>query len=482
MAHAAFVAVLLPEWINWLEQREFRCLAARVRRLDPSDDGAFKRLLATSASIDTEDEGALVIARIDLGNMTNVETAAEFEAGEVIRMSLSLVRSFHAVSERARDLLQSEADKWGCRLEDPLNAAAFETWQQSEKERLAHRRGMIMADYFGLGAELPADPASARLVEMPRTRGLADSRRLDHENCCSLGWAEAFAHCRSRLGGDEAELRAETGPVVQLVQQRKLAYALSSESFHRDASVAAADFAETLLEKKEKERVAVIATAAYHHFSFYFLSGKPVDETLMKSFGGALAAVQARYDGELAGILAYSIGRLFPESRVAALDKDRKSDAYSVLKPAPPRFNAAELKRLPDGAVVTRRAAAPASAAIELNVVVVDTTTDSAPAVAAPELTTSESPVTSATESASQLVRGANNLDHAAVGVPVARGTGGDQSSKPRRNKNKSKVKSKAESDSLPFIGESNTEALTADDKTQGTSGQAPSGSESNTI
>ena len=483
MAHSAFVVVLLPEWINWLEQREFRCLAARVRRLDPSDGGAFIRLLATAASIDIEDEGALVIARIDLGNMTNVETAPAFEAGEVIRMSLSLVRSFHAVSERARDLLQSEAHKWGCRLEDPLNAAAFESWQQTEKGRLAHRRGLVVADYFGLGAELPADPAVARLMEMPRERCLDESRRLDHENCCSLGWAEAFAHCRSRLEGDESELRAERGPVVQLVQQRKLAYTLSSESFHRDAGVAAADFAETLLEKKNKEPVAVIATAAYHHFSFYFLSGKTVDETLMKSFGGALAAVKARYDGGLAGILAYSIGRLFPESRVAALDKDRNSDAYSVIRPSPPPFNAAELMRLPDGAVVTRHAGARAPSDIERNVVGVDTTAENAPAVLDSELTTSDSPVTSAAGSPLELDRGKDNLGPSAVEVPVVRVTGGDRSSNSGRNKNKNKnkVKSKAESDSLPFTGPSNNEARASEGKSQGSPGQTPAASESKT-
>lgn len=354
MKLGAYIVLALPEWRLWLECRELRCLATRIRRIDTRDEVAFGRLLDTAPCLDTGDEAALVIARLPSDFMAVADVSEHFDGGDLLHLPLRLVQGFHAVSARAEALLAIDADTWNCRIEGPLNGAAWDRWCRCEDERRARSGGSIVARFFGLDPPHPDLISASRLADMPRFPALDDSRRSDHENCCSLGWAEAFSHCRLRLGTDDGGLRAELGPVVRLVQDRKRSYALAAESFATEAAIAAANYAEAILESRSVQHLAVIATAALHHFSFYLTAKKDVDGIFMRSFGEALATVRNRYDPELAAILAYEVGRQFPEPKVAALAKDLDRDAYPFLMPAPLPFKAVDLMRVPDGVNLAR--------------------------------------------------------------------------------------------------------------------------------
>jgi hypothetical protein len=355
MRHAAFLVLSLPEWTGWLEQRELRGLAARVRWLDPTDGAAFKRLLDTAPFIDVNDEEAFVIARLQGDFMATAELSERFDGGDVLRLPLRLVMSFHAVSERAKSLLEIDAEKWRCRVAGPLNVQAWEEWCEEQVARLAHGRGTTVARFFCFSPSQMRQSAAAEHEGLAKPRALQDSKRAEHEQCGSLGWAEAFAHCRERLGDDFGDLVAEGSPVSRLVRDRKKSYALTDESFVTEAALAAADHAENLLLQRSAPPLAVLPTAAFHHFAFFLSTGKPIDERLMRALGNVLSATRIRYDDELAGLLAYEIGRLLPEARVAVLEKHLDRDLYPALEPSPPPFHASDLMKLPDGLDVRRR-------------------------------------------------------------------------------------------------------------------------------
>jgi hypothetical protein len=355
MAYGAFVALALPEWVGWLEQREFRCLYSRVRRFVTDDGAAFKRLLETAPFIDIDDEGAFIIVRIHSDFMASAEVSDSFDGADVIRIPLRLVYSFHAVSARAQSLLEIEAQKWSCRIEPPLNSQAWDEWCAEQADRRAHKRGLVIARFFGFSTPPSPKSRAAGREELATTRALQDDKRVDHEHCASLGWAEAFAHCRERLGENANELVAATGPVTQLVKDRKNAYSLADESFVTSAAFAAIDHAENLLLERSARPVAVLPTAAFHHYKFVFSIGRTPDERLIRSLGQAISAVRLRYDDELAWLLAYEIGRLFPESYAAVLEKHLDCDLYTALSPVTLPFDAATVLRLPDGLDVRRR-------------------------------------------------------------------------------------------------------------------------------
>ena len=355
MGHPAFLVLSFPEWAAWLEQRELRCLATRIRRIDTADGDAFKRLLDTAPFIDAKDEGAFVIAQLQSDFITVVEISDRFDGADVWRLPLRVATSFHAVTARAKLLLTTDAEKWRCRMEAPLNLHAWNEWSDEQAARLAHKRGVTVARFFGLSL-LPRGQLDATSgATLVKARALQEGKRAEHEQCCSLGWAEAFAHCLARLGDDHLELVAENGPVAHLVRDRKKHYTLTDESFVTQAALAAADYAENMLQERSAPPLAVLATAAFHHFEFVFATGKPIDERLMYSLGNVLSAIRIRYDDELAGILAYEIGRMFPEAHVAALEKDLDRALYPALESNPLQFLASDLMRLPIGLDVRRR-------------------------------------------------------------------------------------------------------------------------------
>lgn len=370
-SHETWLAVSYLEWINWLARGTLRCHRGRIGVMASGHEQlCFDRLLSLAPDLDIASDDAFLLARL-APDRDRLPVDSPEGDWSVVNLDLANVECFTPLSDRGRRIVASDAERAGCRLDEPRFEALWQAWRQARLLQRAARRGILFTEALGLShAGIPPDDRVNSFIGRGRSL-LSEETYNKLRDTPALAWGCAFAAIREIVGSDRMESLKATHELNKVLGRLRDAGSASAPVLagRNEARIAMAVSA-TLSGEFKTEVSTELLVVAFHYLELID-RGRPFDlPTLVRD----LAAVYRYASPVQAAIAAYLIGQRMSDVAVLPLIYARDPDSYAAMSPrAELRFDVPSLavempvlsrpeSGLDDAAVALERAAAEASA------------------------------------------------------------------------------------------------------------------------